>query len=78
MAFDPFAQGWPCRALETCDGVWFTLGDTLVCQCRWTRCRRVIAVITQAPPPHGLSPRALDALQNTDNRPAHDWPGCHD
>jgi hypothetical protein len=78
MAFDPQRQGWPCRTLGSCDGVWFTVHDALVCQCARPSCRRVLAVITQAVPPAGHSPRAIDALQNTDGRPAPGWPGCID
>lgn len=70
-------QAWACRNVG-CDTRWHRIGDALICQCARPRCRQVVAVITATPPANGLSPRALDALQNTDGRPALDWPGCID
>lgn len=78
MGFDPHRQGHPCRTAGACTGAWFQLGDAFICQCRYPRCRRVLAVVTAAPPPSGLSARACDALLSTDLRPADDWPGCLD
>lgn len=74
--FDPERQGWPCRAAGFCSGVWFSVGDALVCQCSFPRCRRVLAVVTQAVPPAGLSPGALAALQSQARRVESDFDGC--
>lgn len=73
MAFDPQRAGWPCRTTGSCDGQWFTLGDARVCQCRYPRCRRVIAVVTG---PALFSPRVLDALQGQAQRVRSDFDGC--
>lgn len=67
-----------CTSRGGCQVQWSRVGDALVGQCTRRWCRRVVGVVTAIPPPFGLSPRALDALQNTSGMPAPDWPGCID
>jgi hypothetical protein len=80
VAFDPHHQGWPCRIVGFCSGVWFRHETTLVCQCR--HCRRLLAIAVAAvepePVPHAIPAGMWDPSLSTDLRPADDWPGCRD